>query len=113
MPTSIRPPEAWSAVTAILARTEGCRNVTGERQRQPLLPGDALLPLDHQADPHGSSSRVPRFIPRQRGEPDVAYHRNHLAYCVLLWRRVASPGTPGGELMQPMRLGLQPPRSRP
>ena len=30
MPSSIRPPEMWSAVTAFLASTEGWRNVAGE-----------------------------------------------------------------------------------
>ena len=30
MPSSIRPPEMWSAVTAFFASTEGWRNVAGE-----------------------------------------------------------------------------------
>ena len=30
MPTSTRPPEMWSTVTAARASTDGCRNVTGE-----------------------------------------------------------------------------------
>ena len=96
----------WSTVTAIRARTLGCRNVAGETMRpeadplrdrgepgerrpgvvrggvgpddrrvvvgaeeplepvllgeageaHPVVPGDALLPLDHEADPHQAAT---------------------------------------------------------
>jgi hypothetical protein len=49
MPSSIRPPDVWSAVTTDLASTDGCRNDVGEtivpsRIREVTGPSAASVP---------------------------------------------------------------------
>ena len=53
MPSSTRPPEMWSAVTALFASTDGCRNVAGDTS-VPSRTSDVIA-ASAQTVPHASS----------------------------------------------------------
>ena len=53
-PTSMRPPDTWSAVSASLARTAGARNVTGETSVPSRMP--SVTAASAQIVPQASSA---------------------------------------------------------
>ncbi len=58
MPSSMRPPEMWSAVTALRASTEGWRNVAGETS-VPSRSCEVIAASAHSVPQASSEPRAP------------------------------------------------------